>query len=431
MKKIFFYHARLGIWVTAFSSVLCAGGFEFPGVGARALGMGGAYTALANDWTATYWNPAGLAELDHSGLGFELSLLQSKTLDGNSIANPGIPYTASNRDQGDIFINLGGEPARFNATTSRMRIPLPSLGSYIRVGRWTLAGSVHTPLGFSNDVTDDSVASLHMNYKSRGVIAMSGFSAGTSVNEYVSLGVGFHALSGFLEREATKVSPTYTSHAEAEGKDLFSPQGVLGIIVKANSKWRMGVSYRTPSKLKISGDASATDSRFPLTVPGATLRNETSSFENELAIPATYGIGTAYTPHASWTVSADWQGTDWRTYRSKITYATPGLIFQNRDVDADWTFTHRARVGSEYRFSKAWAWRAGYTYDPKALPDRAESMTHIIDTTRNFLSTGLGWANERWRLDMAYLYGWGYGEISGVRYGRQSHLLVTGISFRV
>jgi len=33
------------------------------GVGARALAMGGAYTALANDATATYWNPAGLSFL--------------------------------------------------------------------------------------------------------------------------------------------------------------------------------------------------------------------------------------------------------------------------------------------------------------------------------------------------------------------------------
>jgi len=34
------------------------------GVGARGLGMGGAYTALADDAHSIYWNPAGLAALD-------------------------------------------------------------------------------------------------------------------------------------------------------------------------------------------------------------------------------------------------------------------------------------------------------------------------------------------------------------------------------
>jgi len=33
------------------------------GIGARALGMGGAFVAIANDATASYWNPAGLALL--------------------------------------------------------------------------------------------------------------------------------------------------------------------------------------------------------------------------------------------------------------------------------------------------------------------------------------------------------------------------------
>ena len=34
------------------------------GVGARAAGMGGAYTALADDANTVYWNPAGLARLE-------------------------------------------------------------------------------------------------------------------------------------------------------------------------------------------------------------------------------------------------------------------------------------------------------------------------------------------------------------------------------
>lgn len=40
------------------------------GVGARALAMGGAFTALADDPSAIYWNVAGIAKMNKSGLSF-------------------------------------------------------------------------------------------------------------------------------------------------------------------------------------------------------------------------------------------------------------------------------------------------------------------------------------------------------------------------
>jgi hypothetical protein len=42
-----------------------AGEFLSLGVGGRALGMGGAFVALANDVTAGYWNPAGLSRINY------------------------------------------------------------------------------------------------------------------------------------------------------------------------------------------------------------------------------------------------------------------------------------------------------------------------------------------------------------------------------
>ncbi len=43
-----------------------AGDFLTIGVGGRALGMGGAFTSVANDVTAGYWNPAGLVEISNT-----------------------------------------------------------------------------------------------------------------------------------------------------------------------------------------------------------------------------------------------------------------------------------------------------------------------------------------------------------------------------
>lgn len=45
-------------WATKY-----AGAFMANGGGARALGMGGAFTAVADDPSATFWNPAGIADV--------------------------------------------------------------------------------------------------------------------------------------------------------------------------------------------------------------------------------------------------------------------------------------------------------------------------------------------------------------------------------
>ncbi|MGB8656817.1 MAG: PorV/PorQ family protein [Candidatus Zixiibacteriota bacterium] len=68
----------LGFWlalsVPAFGAKY-AGEFLSLGVGARALGMGGAFVGVADDATACFWNPSGLSLLDRK----ELSLMHAET----------------------------------------------------------------------------------------------------------------------------------------------------------------------------------------------------------------------------------------------------------------------------------------------------------------------------------------------------------------
>lgn len=64
------------------------------GFGARALGMGGAYTGVADDYSAVYWNPAGLTQLRKSEMFLDFTHLRINndvTYQGN-VSNP----TASN-----------------------------------------------------------------------------------------------------------------------------------------------------------------------------------------------------------------------------------------------------------------------------------------------------------------------------------------------
>jgi hypothetical protein len=69
-----------------------AGEFMAIGVGGRALGMGGAFVAVANDVTSGYYNPAGLANINYP----QLSLMHSEQF-GNLVnydyGAVAIPYT--------------------------------------------------------------------------------------------------------------------------------------------------------------------------------------------------------------------------------------------------------------------------------------------------------------------------------------------------
>ncbi len=55
------------------------------GVGARSLAMGGAYSAIADDASAAYWNPAGLALAERPGIDFMHSYAYSGFASYNSI----------------------------------------------------------------------------------------------------------------------------------------------------------------------------------------------------------------------------------------------------------------------------------------------------------------------------------------------------------
>jgi hypothetical protein len=93
------------------------------GVGARGLGMGGAYTALADDANAIYWNPAGLAQLDKREFtASHAELFESTRHDFLAYAHPtsrgtfaaGLTYLSQGRIDGRD--SLGRQTAGYGAS---------------------------------------------------------------------------------------------------------------------------------------------------------------------------------------------------------------------------------------------------------------------------------------------------------------------------
>lgn len=135
------------------------------GFGARALGMGGAFTAVADDGTAAYWNPAGLAQVKVFGITPSLGVQgdwqkaldayhmaqqnQRPSLDGVQAAFDGMvglnlksfglnmmTQSDLNADQNaSTTVAVGNGSAAFSLSTAREFTPLLALGTNIKLLR--------------------------------------------------------------------------------------------------------------------------------------------------------------------------------------------------------------------------------------------------------------------------------------------------------
>ena len=88
-----------------FKKAKYAGEFLNLGAGGRGLGMGGAYVALARDVSATYWNPAGLVNIEYP----QIMLMHAQQFEGvvkYDFGSFGMPFGA-NRSLGISLIRLG------------------------------------------------------------------------------------------------------------------------------------------------------------------------------------------------------------------------------------------------------------------------------------------------------------------------------------
>jgi hypothetical protein len=108
-----------------------AGEFLSIGVGGRALGLGGAYAALANDASAGYWNPAALARIEYP----EVMLMHDErfgSLLNYDFGAVAIPY-GTNATLGVSVMRLGvdGIPDTRKAWEDRNNNGLFDSGDYI------------------------------------------------------------------------------------------------------------------------------------------------------------------------------------------------------------------------------------------------------------------------------------------------------------
>lgn len=164
-----------------------AGEFLALGVGGRALGMGGAHTAVVNDVTAGYWNPAGLARMDYP----QIALMHEEHFGNLVNYNYGAVAIPYGKDMSfgisAIRLSIDGIPDTRNALVDRItgQVIYDITNPYARIDYSKIKEFNNTDyafyLTFAKRHTDDFYWGANVKIISR------------SIAEYSAFGIGFDA----------------------------------------------------------------------------------------------------------------------------------------------------------------------------------------------------------------------------------------------
>ncbi len=185
------------------------GAFLTYGAGARAMAMGRAFTGLADDATAVYWNPAGLSALTQN----QVIVQYVSLVDGNNYQYLGynhiLPYIGT-LGVGLIFLNQGEAEGR---------------SSYNEVLESFTHNQLGVMLGFGSDITPQLAAGGTLKIVSQTLMNISGTGFG------LDAGLMYHPWP-FLNTGLTFRNLLAPAIQLKEEKEQYPMNLVLGVGVK-------------------------------------------------------------------------------------------------------------------------------------------------------------------------------------------------------
>jgi long-chain fatty acid transport protein len=380
--------------------------FTLVGAGARAAGMGGAFTAVADDASAASFNPAGLAQLlvpeasvvfDHTSLSDDYQGFSSFD------QTPTLPLTDSSTRFDRTGFNFASATIPFRLLSRRFAFQL----SAQRAVDFTYDGTRHL---FETDQSGQKLYELEQTSHQQGAIYTYSASLAVQPTERTLFGVTVNRWDGNWSFSSTNTEQQLTAGSEKEAF-TFSQSNQLtgwnydvGLLLRYPF-FNLGLRYRTPFDATYSFQARLdTNIPTPLTPLPPT--------RTTLHWPGSLNVGLAVKPSDTFLLAADWARTDW----SKMIFDAPdGTHVNFFDLaPAGSTLAGRSddwRIGAEYLLfvgSAVLPVRAGWSREPQPLRD-AVTGDRIV---REGWSFGLGLKKGWLSVDTAVRYTSSNGQVS-------------------
>jgi hypothetical protein len=257
------------------------------GSGARALGMGGAFLARADDATAASWNPAGLSYLRRP----ELSLVGARNVFNADV------------EGGDVFRFTGWSPD-FGAITFPLSIK--NAGGAIQLSYQRVI-----PFDGSREI-ERSSGSRSVSLVSSGGFDVLSFGTGWKLTSKLRLGVTVNRwIRGYEQDLRRSVDVGRTRQIAFDWKQKGWNTN-LGLIFSPVENLNLAVVGNTPFTAKVNLAKERTD--FLPNAEGVLEPVSTNAYASDAVtvdFPGAFGVGASWRAQSRLTLSADYTRTFW------------------------------------------------------------------------------------------------------------------------
>ena len=359
-------------------------GFRLAGQDAFVTSRGEAFVATADNASAVYYNPAGLAQLHGGNLragGYGIYL------DPTFKPPSGATNSSSTYHIDDKYAAV---PQCFVTYTPETFPVSLGLGAYAPYG-----GNVSWPqdTGFRTVATDGSLTYLRIN----PVVAV-------RLGERLSIGGGLMVDYADLKMEQGLIKPAspLANYFRFEG-DGWTAGYNLGVLWRPHDKLSLGATFRSSTTFDLEGHTEFELQPLPGLYP-ATRRSADISLE----FPWTAVWGISFRPTPRWNLEFNADYTHWSSFdQATLHQATPPWpLQQNVLYTFDWQSSWMYEFGVTRYFDNGWHVSAGYVFSENSVPDDYYSPL-VVDMDRHFFSVGAGFSGKRFSLDVAYQFGYG------------------------
>lgn len=430
-----------------------AAGFENSGIGVKARGMAGAFRAIADDWTAAYYNPAGYAFLYDNELGANSAFLHYRhevTPDYRfgDLYESGIYNDRINYNNHQILSNPSGGFA--------VRIPLMGesvfgLSAYPYFDNNMTWNVYDLPFAYNNLLfMPDDQFGINLD-----VVAFQLTLAKSYDEDKFAFGIGLQVLRADLVyssiyfrenfydsplgvRPWDKVTEWNKNDGNGWGFGLAA-----GLLYNINDNMKVGINARLPFDINIEGTSSleyympyipsidGTADSGSVEDPGldGTVGNlfvagqkvvDSADFKTDLKLPPSVGIGIAYAVNENFTIALDAEYTMWSQFEGfnfsffdhrGLTGAADTSDGVNTYLTADlsqpveWDNTGKIMFGMNYRIKDLFTVLGGVSADQSPMRDNSQQSLQFIDTGDKYtFGGGIIWHYREWDFGVASTY---------------------------